>query len=88
MLFLTSEFKFTRYVDSNTPYAASDNVYDAITLLENDPIWLSKWFSDKQMKTNKDKYHFNVSNNEHVFIKMDDMEFESSYHEKLLEIKC
>lgn len=40
------------------------------------------------MKTNKDKYHFNVSNNEHVFIKMDDMEFETSDHEKLLEIKC
>ena len=42
MLFLTSETKFTRYVDSNTPYAISDDVYDAITLLENDPIWLSK----------------------------------------------
>lgn len=39
------------------------------------------------MKTNKDKYYLNVSNDEHVLIKMDDMEFESSDHEKLLEIK-
>ena len=36
------------------------------------------------MKTNKDKYHLNVSNNEHVFIKIDDIEFESSDREKLL----
>ena len=66
---------------------ASDSIDDMIELLENDPMRLFKWFSDNQIKPNKDKRHLIVSNNEHVSIKIDDIEVASSDCEKLLRIK-
>ena len=53
-------------------------------MLENGSIRLFKWFSDNQMKANKHNSHLNVSSQEHVSIKIDDIELESSGCEKLL----
>ena len=85
MLFLISETEFASYDDDNTPYLASDNIDDVIKTLENDSIRLFKWFSDNQMKANKDKCRLIVSNNEHDSIKIDDIEVESSDVKNCLE---
>ena len=38
-----------------------DSIEDVINSLENDSIKLFKWFTDNQMKTNKDKCHLLIS---------------------------
>ena len=75
MCFLMTETEFASYADN-----------DVIKMLENDSIRPFKWFSDNQMKANKYKCDFNVSNNEYAFIKINDIEVKSSGCEKLLGI--
>ena len=41
-----------------------DSFEDIIKSLENDSIELFKWFSDNQIKANKEKYHVLISSNE------------------------
>ena len=56
-----SQTVFASYADDNTPYAEADNIDEVITILENDSIQLFKWFSENQMKANKDKCHLVIS---------------------------
>ena len=57
MFFLMSKTVFASYADNNTSCIAAGNVNDVIKILENDPKRLFKWFSDNQMKANKDNCH-------------------------------
>ena len=66
---------------------APDCIEDVIRILENDSIKLFKWFSDNMMKTNKDKCHFIVTSNEHVSMKLDNIELENSNRERLQGVK-
>ena len=61
MFFELSQTDFASYADDNTPYAEADNIDEVITILENDSIQLFKWFSENQMKANKDKCHLVIS---------------------------
>ena len=86
MFFELSQTDFASYADDNTPYAEANNIDQVITILENDLIQLFKWFSDIQMKTNKDKCHLVISNNEKVPMKIDNIELENTSTVKLLGI--
>ena len=87
MFFVMNDFDFASYADGNTPYVSTDSIEVVIRILENDSIKLFKWFSDNMMKVNKDKCHLIVSSNEHVSMKLDNIEIENSYCERLLGIK-
>ena len=53
---------FASYADGSTPLQVTgDSIEDVINSLENDSIKLFKWFTDNQMKTNKDKCHLLIS---------------------------
>ena len=82
MFFELSQTDFASYAVNNTPYAEADNIDEVITILENDSIQLFVWFSDNQMKANKDKCHLVISNNEKVSIKIDNIESENTSSEK------
>ena len=79
MFFVVSETDFAAYADDNTPYVEGNNIDQVINMLENDSIQLFKWFSDNQMKANKDKCHLIVSNNVKVPMKIDSIEVENSH---------
>ena len=64
----------------------ANNIDEAITILETDSIQLFKWFSDNQMKANKDKCHVVISNNKKVSMKIDNIELENTSFEKWLGI--
>ena len=66
MFFELSQTYFASYADGNTPYVEANNIDEVIRILENDSIQLFKWFSDNQMKANKDKCHLVIRNNEKV----------------------
>ena len=84
MFFVLSQTGFASYADDNTPCVEANNIDEVITVLENDSIQLFKWFSDNQMKANKDKCHLVISNNEKVPMKIDNIELENTSSEKLL----
>ena len=86
MFFELSQTDFASYADDNTPYVEADNIDVVITILENNSIQLFEWFSDNQMKGNKDKCHLVVSNNDKVSMKIDDIESENTSSEKLFGI--
>ena len=82
-----SETEFASYADNNTPYTSGQNIDNVIRTLENDSVRLFKWFSNNQMKANKDKCHLLLSNKERVTMKIGETEIKSSNCEKLLGIK-
>ena len=57
MFFELSQTDLSSYAHDNTRYVEAKNIDEVITILENDSIQLLKWFSDNQMKDNKDKCH-------------------------------
>ena len=87
MLFVMNDIDFASHANGNTPYVSSDSIEDVIRILENDSIELLTWFSDKMMKANKDKCQLIVSSNEHVSMKLDNIEIENSNCERLLGVK-
>ena len=87
LFFIMNETEFASYADDNTPYTSGQNIDNVIRSLENDFVRLFKWFSDNQMKANKDKCHLLLSNKEKVTMKIGETEIKSSNCEKLLGIK-
>ena len=86
MFFVLSQTDFASYAEDNTPYVEANNIDEVITILQNNSIQLFKWFSDNQMKANKDKCHLVISNNENVSMKTDKIELENTSSDKLLGI--
>ena len=86
MFFVLSQTDFASYAEENTPYVEANNIDEVITILENNSIQLFKWFSDNQMKANKDKCHLASSNNEKVSMKTDKIELENTSSDKFLGI--
>ena len=86
MFFELSQTDFASYADDNKPYVEANNIDAVITILENDSIQFFKWFSNNQMKANKDKCHLVISNNEEASVKIDNIELEITSSEKLLGI--
>ena len=82
-----NETKFASYAYHNTPFISGKNIDDVIRTLENDFVRLFKWFSNNQIKTNKDKCHLPLSNKERVIMKIVETVIKSSNCKKLLEIE-
>ena len=87
LFFIMNKTEFASYADDNTPYTSGQNIDNVIRTLENDSVRLFKWFSNNQMKANKDKCHPLLSNKERVTMKIGETEIKSSNCEKLLGIK-
>ena len=87
MFFAMKGIDLASYTDDNTLHVSSNSIEDVIRILENDSIKLFNWFSDNMMKVDKDKCHLIVSSNEHVSMKLDNIEIENSNCERLLGVK-
>ena len=86
MFFGLSQTDFTSYADENTPYVEANNIDKVIKILENDSIWLFQWFSDNQIKANKNECLLAINDNEKVSVNIDDIEIENTSSGKLLGI--
>ena len=86
MFFELSQTDFTSFADYNTPYVEANNINKVIKTLENDSIWLFQWFSDNQIKANKNDCLLAINNNEKVSMNIDDIKIENTSSEKLLGI--
>ena len=63
----------------------ANNIDEVITISENDSVQLFKWFSENQMKVNKDKCYVDlvISNNEKVCMKINNIEIENTSNRKI-----
>ena len=86
MFFELSQTDFTSYADDNAPYVKANNIDKVIKILENDSIWLFQWFSDNQIKANKNECLLAINDNEKVSVNIDDIEIEKTSSGKLLGI--
>ena len=86
MFFELSQTDFTSFADDNTPYVEANNINKVIKTLENDSIWLFQWFSDNQIKANKNDCLLAINNNKKVSMNIDDIKIENTSSEKLLGI--
>ena len=86
MFFELSQTDFTSYADDNAPYVKANNIDKVIKILENDSIWLFQWFSDNQIKANKNECLLAINDNEKVSVNIDDIEIENTSSGKLLSI--
>ena len=84
MFFELSQTDFTSFADDNTPYVEANNINKVIKTLENDSIWLFQWFSDNQIKANKNDCLLAINNNRKVSMNIDDIKIENTSSEKLL----
>ena len=71
LFYMMSDNDFASYADDNTPDVSADTTDEVIKRLESASVHLFKWFADKEMKANQDKYHLNVSKNENLSVHID-----------------
>ena len=71
LFFLMNETDFASYADDSTPYVTGDSIEHVINSLEIVSITLFKWFTDNQMKADKDKCHLLISCSENTTINVD-----------------
>ena len=70
------------YTDDKTPYTVNSNAEEAIRKLEETAKPLLKWFKDKKMKLNPDKYHVLLSGKEDWAINVANIVMKNSHNEK------
>ena len=63
--------KITNYADDNTPYAIESSIEKLIESLVYDTALLLNWFHVNEMKSNNDKCHLIIINNESNAILID-----------------
>ena len=78
--------KITNCADDNTPYAIESNVDKLIETLEHDTNILLTWFKTNEMKSNNDKCHLLIINNDNNTINIADEIITGSKSVKLLGI--
>ena len=78
--------KITNYADDNTPYAIESNINNLIESLGNDTNILLTWFKMNEMKSNNDKCHLLIINNDSSIIKIGEDEIIGSKSVKRLGI--
>ena len=69
-----------------TPYAIESDIEKLIETLEHDTNILLTWFEQNQMKSNNDKFHLIIINNEENIIKLKGEEIRGEKAVKLLGV--
>ena len=78
--------KITNYADDNTPYATEDSIEKLLETLEKETNILLEWFNFNEMKSNTDKCHLIIVNNQDKSIKIGKDVITSETRVKLLGV--
>ena len=89
MFLIIEDFNIASYADENTPYVSANNMYGVVKCLDEASTKLFKWFSDNLRKSNANmsKFHFLVSTNNTVNIRVEKFDIKNSDCEKLLGVQ-
>ena len=87
IFFFIEKTKIANYADDNTTYCTEKTVEILRTTLEKETHTILKWFHDNEMKSNDDKCHLIIANQENIHINIGSEIIESSESVELLGIK-
>lgn len=80
-------YNIVSYADGKTLYSSGKILHIALLDLEKISDFLLKWFAEKYLKANPEKYYVVLSTNNNLSLKIQDLSISSSRREKLLGIK-
>ena len=86
IFFFVKDSNITNYAEDNTPYAAEDSVEKLLETLERETNILLEWFKVNEMKSNTDKCHLIIVNNQVNNIKIGNDIITSKTSVKLLGV--
>ena len=81
-----NDTKITNYADDTTAYAIEDSIEKLLETLERDTYKLLIWFQFNEMKSNSDKCHLLIVNDQECSIKVDNDVITSETEVKLLGV--
>ena len=87
MFYFIKETKIANYADDNTIYTVEGNKEDLLETLENETSVILNWFRVNEMKSNDDKCHLIVCNQDYVSITLGKETIKNSNSVELLGIK-
>ena len=61
--------KIANYADDNSTYTVNETFDEMLQILETETTTVLNWFKFNEMKSNDDKCHLIVANNENVSVK-------------------
>ena len=82
-----NDIDIANFADDNTPYLSGKNGEDVIESLERASVSRFRWFENKLLKSNVDKFRFFVSPSQEVSLNVNNFKIKSSDREKLLGVK-
>ena len=66
--FLIKETKIANYADGSTTYTSAENIESLLKTLQEETSIVLKWFNINEMKSNDDKCHLIVANQDNISI--------------------
>ena len=86
IFYFIKDTKLANYADDNTIYTVESNTDDLLKTLENETSLILNWFKVNEMKSNDDKCHLIVCNQDHVSVILGNETIEQSNSVELLGI--
>ena len=87
IFFLIKKTKIANYADDSTTYTSEENIESLLKTLQEETSAVLKWFNVNEMKSNGDKCHLIVANENNVFITFGKECIETENSVELLGIK-
>ena len=60
--------RIANYADDNTIYTMENNIYDLLNTLERETSVILNWFCTNEMKSNEDKCHLLIANQDNISV--------------------
>ena len=86
MLYFIKDSKIANYADDNTLYTVSQTIRELQNILENETTIILDWFQKNEMKSNDDKCHLIICNQENVSVTLGNEKISESESVKLLGV--
>ena len=87
VFYFMNNTKITNYADDNTPYSIEEDISKLLNTLEIETSVLLKWFDFNEMKSNVDKCHLILVNNNDVSVTLGNETINESTTVDLLGVK-
>ena len=86
IFYFTVDSKIANYADDNTVYSVDDTAEGLLNILQTETTTLLNWFQVNEMKSNEDKCHLFVVNNDQATVKLGNEKISASTSIELLGI--
>ena len=70
IFYFTNDTKIANYADDNTVHATGDSIQNLLNILETETSMILEWFKINEMKSNEDKCHLIVANDDKSLVEL------------------